>query len=73
MLRALASFFVGVDNETAAEAALLLKQQGLPTTPTGAAGLAGLLALAREPDGFEHFGIGPNSNVLIILTEQALS
>jgi diaminopropionate ammonia-lyase len=73
VLRALASVFVGADNETAAEAAALLKQQRLATTPTGAAGVAGLLALSRESDGFENFGIGPDSRVLIVLTEQALS
>ena len=73
VLRALASVFVGVDNETAGEAASLLKQQGISTTPTGAAGLAGLLALAREPGAFEKFGIGAASRVLIVLTEQALN
>jgi diaminopropionate ammonia-lyase len=73
MLRALASVFVGVESKTASEAASLLKQQGVPTTPTGAAGLAGLLALAREPGAFEAFGLGAASNVLIVLTEQALS
>jgi hypothetical protein len=50
-----------------------LKQQGISTTPTGAAGLAGLLALAREPGAFETFGIGAASRVLIVLTEQALN
>jgi len=73
LLRALASVFVGVDNETAAEAAQLLKQQGLATTPTGAAGLAGLLALSREPGGFEDFGIDAASCILIVLTEQPLN
>jgi diaminopropionate ammonia-lyase len=72
VLRALASLFIGVDNEPAAEAALLLKQQGLATTPTGAAGLAGLLALSRAPGGFEKFRIDANSRVLIVLTEQTL-
>jgi diaminopropionate ammonia-lyase len=73
LLRALASVFVGVDNETAAEAAQLLKQQGLATTPTGAAGLAGLLALSREPGGFEDFGMDAASCILIVLTEQPLN
>jgi diaminopropionate ammonia-lyase len=73
LLRALASVFVGVDNETAAEAAALLKQQGLATTPTGAAGLAGVLALSRESGGYENFALGADSNVLVILTEQAVN
>jgi diaminopropionate ammonia-lyase len=72
VLRALASVFVGVDNETAAEAAALLKQHNLATTPTGAAGLAGLLALSREQGGFQDFGMDAASRVLIVLTEQAL-
>jgi diaminopropionate ammonia-lyase len=72
MLRALASVFVGVDNETAAEAAALLKQEGLSTTPTGAAGLAGLLALSREPGAFHKFGLDGASRVLIVVTEEAV-
>ena len=72
VLRALASVFVGVDNETAAEAAALLKQERLSTTPTGAAGLAGLLALSRESGAFHEFGLDGTSRVLIVLTEQAI-
>jgi diaminopropionate ammonia-lyase len=73
VLRALASVFVGVDNDTAAEAASLLGSHGLSTTPTGAAGLAGLLALSRAPGAFQKWGLGPKSRVLIVITEQALS
>ncbi len=73
LLRALAEMFVGVDNGTAEEAARLLRQQGLATTPTGAAGLAGLLALSREESAFEKFALGPASRVLIVLTEQAVN
>jgi len=71
VLRALASVFVGVDNETAAEAAALLRQEGLSTTPTGAAGLAGLLALSRESGALEKFGLNSESRLLIVITEQA--
>ena len=73
LLRALASVFIAVNNETAAGAASLLKQQGLATTPTGAAGLAGLLALSRESGGYENFALGTDSRVLIVLTEQAVN
>ena len=52
---------------------MLLKQQGLATTPTGAAGLAGLLALSRESGGYENFGMDAASRVLIVLTEQAVN
>ena len=72
VLRALASVFVGVDNETAVEAASLLKQEGIATTPTGAAGVAGLLALSREAGAYEGWGLGMASRVLVIVTEQAL-
>jgi diaminopropionate ammonia-lyase len=72
LLRALAAVFVGVDNETAAEAAVLLKQEGLSTTPTGAAGLAGVLALSREPGAFHKFGLDGASRVLLVMTEQAV-
>ena len=72
VLRALASVFVGVDNETAAEAASLLKQEGLATTPTGAAGLAGLLALSREANAYEAFGLDKASRVMVVVTEQTL-
>ncbi|HKD47434.1 MAG TPA: diaminopropionate ammonia-lyase [Rhizomicrobium sp.] len=72
VLRALAEVFVGVDNDTAAEAARLLGQQGLATTPTGAAGLAGVLALSREKGAYETLALDRASRVLIVLTEQAL-
>ncbi|HWF65190.1 MAG TPA: diaminopropionate ammonia-lyase [Rhizomicrobium sp.] len=72
VLRALASVFVGVDSETAAEAAALLRQEGLSTTPTGAAGLAGLLALSRESGAFDKFELNGKSRVLIVMTEEAV-
>ncbi len=71
-MRSLASVFVGVDNAIAAEAASRLKDQGIATTPTGAAGFAGLLALSREPGAFARLGLGLTSRVLIVVTEQAL-
>lgn len=73
LLRALAGLYVGVDNDVAVEAAQLLGEEGFPTTPTGAAGLAGLLALSREPGAFGNFNLGAASRVLIVLTEQALT
>jgi len=73
LLRAMAGLYVGVDNDTAAEAAQLLGEEGFPTTATGAAGLAGLLALSREPGASGNFNLGAASRVLIVLTEQALT
>jgi diaminopropionate ammonia-lyase len=72
ILRALASAFVAVENDVAVEAAALLAREGLATTPTGAAGLAGLLALSREPGAFDRLGLSAQSRVLIVVTEQAL-
>lgn len=73
VLRALTQAFVGVDNDTAEEAVALLAQDGIATTPTGAAGLAGILALSREPHAFARLDLGSDSRVLIVLSEQALA
>jgi diaminopropionate ammonia-lyase len=73
VLRALASAFVGVENDVAAEAARLLADENLATTPTGAAGLAGLLALAAIPGAFDRLGLDAQSRVLIVVTEQAIA
>jgi diaminopropionate ammonia-lyase len=71
VLRALADVFVAVDNDTASEAADMLKREGLATTPTGAAGLAALLALSQERGAFQKLGLGAKSRVLIVITERA--
>ena len=73
LLRDLAAGFVAVENDVAAVAARLLAAEDLATTPTGAAGLAGLLALAAEPGAFERLGLGGQSRVLIVVTEQAVA
>ena len=73
LLRDLASAFVAVENDVAAEAARLLAAEDLATTPTGAAGLAGLLALGSTPGAFERLGLGAQSRVLIAVTEQAVA
>ena len=73
ILRKLATAFVGVENDVAAEAAALLAREGMATTPTGAAGLAGLLALRRTESAFERLGLGPQSRVLIVVSEQAVA
>jgi len=73
ILRALAKGFVGVDNGVAGEAVALLQQEeGIATTPTGAAGVAGLLTLKREP-AFAALGLAQDSRVLVVLSEQALA
>jgi threonine dehydratase len=72
-MRDLASAIIGVENDVAREAVRLLADEDLATTPTGAAGLAGLLALRAEPGAFERLGLGPRSRVLIVVTEQAIA
>jgi diaminopropionate ammonia-lyase len=73
ILRSLAQAFVAVENDVAAEAAALMAREGFATTPTGAAGLAGLLALRRSQGAFDRLGLGPESRVLIVVSEQAVA
>jgi len=73
ILRALAQCYAAVDDAVAAEAAQRLSDAGLATTPTGAAGLAGLMALKREPDGFARLGLSRDSKAMIVVTEQTLA
>jgi diaminopropionate ammonia-lyase len=73
ILRALADTFVGVDNSIADEAVALLKEEeGIATTPTGAAGVAGLLTLKEEP-AFTALGLARDSRVIVVLSEQAFA
>ena len=73
ILRALAQGFVGVDNSIAAEAVALLKEEeDIATTPTGAAGVAGLLTLRQEP-AFAALGLARDSRVMVVLSEQAVA
>ena len=73
LLRALAQGFIGVDNDVAAEAVALLKvEEGVATTPTGAAGVAGILTLKQEP-AFAALGLARDSRVLVVLSEQAVA
>lgn len=76
VLRRGADDFVAVSDALAREAVELL---GLPasleppirTAPSGAAGLAALLAAAREPALTRDLGLGPGSRVLLIVSEGA--
>ena len=73
ILGALARCYAAVDDAIATEAMGRLGDAGLATTPTGAAGLAGLMALKREPDGFSRLDLSHDSKVMIVITEQALA
>jgi diaminopropionate ammonia-lyase len=58
-----ADYFLTISEKEGAEGDSCAAQAGLPSTPSGAAGLAGVLA-AREA-----LELGPASNVLVILSE----
>ena len=68
-----------VEVVTLDEAALLDAPQkirdagGPPTTPSGAAGLAGLLMIAADAAARKHLGLDIKSRVLIVITEGQLS
>ena len=73
ILRALAQGYIGVDNSIAAEAVALLRhEENIATTPTGAAGVAGLLTLKQEP-AFAALGLARDSRVMVVLSEQAVA
>ncbi|HXS08001.1 MAG TPA: hypothetical protein VN723_14515 [Rhizomicrobium sp.] len=52
--------------------ALLQSEEGIATTPTGAAGLAGFLTLKQEP-AFAALGFARDSRAMIVLSEQAVA
>jgi diaminopropionate ammonia-lyase len=51
------------------EACALMEAQGIKTTPSGAAGLAGLLSASRDPAHRRRFGLEPESAALLIVSE----
>lgn len=59
-----ASDFMLISEEDGALGADLVARAGLASTPSGAAGFAGLLVAAKG-----DFGLGPTSRVLVILSE----
>jgi diaminopropionate ammonia-lyase len=66
--------FVAIDDEWAREAMRELARAGVVSGETGAAGLAGLLALLSGPDAEQHrqlLGLTPESRVVVISTEGA--
>jgi diaminopropionate ammonia-lyase len=66
--------YVAVPDERVPEAMRLLAADGIVAGETGAAGLAGLLALVGEPalgDARDALGLGSDSRVLLLCTEGA--
>jgi diaminopropionate ammonia-lyase len=66
--------YVAVPDERVPEAMRLLARDGIVAGETGAAGLAGMLALADEPSlgaARSELGLGPDTRVLLLCTEGA--
>ncbi len=64
--------FVGIEDRWAVEAMRAAAREGVVLGESGAAGLAGLLALVRQPalaGAREHLKLGPSTRVLLIGTE----
>ncbi len=62
-----------VSEEDLLEAPRVLASSGGPaTTPSGAAGLAGLMAALADPEQTRHLGLERSSRVLVLVTERAL-
>jgi len=72
-LRRAGATAVAVDESGLVEAVYLLREAGGPeSTPSGAAGLAGLLRVAGDPALAAAHGLGSDSDVLVMVTEAAL-
>ena len=71
LLSNLADAFVLISDAQADQAAERLAAMGAPVSSCGAAGAAGLLAIARDPDARARLGLTEESRVLLIGTEAA--
>jgi len=72
ILRGAITVSLTVQDEVTRDAMRLLAEDGVLAGESGAAGLSGLLALLGCPcleEPFEQLGIGPDSTVLVIVTE----
>lgn len=70
MLALEANAFVAIDDAMAEHATFKLARQGLVTSPSGGAGLAGLMAIVEDDEARNALGIDGESRILIIITEQ---
>jgi diaminopropionate ammonia-lyase len=68
-----AAAFIAIEDALAVEAALEAARQGLVTSPSGAAGLAGLQYALANAAARSVLSLNHNSRVLIVVTEQATS
>jgi diaminopropionate ammonia-lyase len=66
--------YVAINDDLVRDAVRLLAADDIVGGESGAAGLAGVLALVCAPDGAthrSHLGLGPDASVLVLLTEGA--
>jgi diaminopropionate ammonia-lyase len=70
-VQALATVFCAIDDEWARQAMRDLAAAGIEAGESGAAGLAGLLALSEHPQARQALGLNPQARVLIVNTEGA--
>lgn len=73
ILRNTADAFITISDEEAERAVDTLKAAELATTPSGAAGYAGLVALSKSEDLRRRFAIDENAHCLCFVTECALN
>lgn len=67
-----ADAFMVISDSEAEQAAAKLSAQGLPTTPSGAAGFAGLTMAAQDKQLRDALGLDNSSQVLLVVSEGAL-
>jgi diaminopropionate ammonia-lyase len=71
LLRAGIDAFVAIGDDSAEDAVRRLARAGVTAGESGAAGLAGLVAVAAQPDVRRDLGIAADATVLVISTEGA--
>jgi len=73
VLQSIVAAYVSVSDAQADDACRVLAERRLHTTPSGAAGLAALAQLATSPDARARLELTPHSDVVVFVTEAALS
>ena len=69
LIRATLDGVAHVNDPDAVRAARDLARLGVDAGPCGAAALAGLRHVAQDPDAMRHLGLGPDSTVVLLITE----
>ncbi len=69
ILDGISAAFISISDAQAAEAVRRLAREGIETSPSGAAGLGGVMHVMRDAEARAALRLGPDSRVLIIVTE----